>query len=46
MQDRRVQIFDPRVYLDVYYSYLHEPQDECRLSETILVKLHDFLAKG
>ena len=47
MQDHRVQkIFDPVLYLDAHYSHLREPQDECHLFETILVKLHDFLAKG
>lgn len=47
MQDCRVQkIFDPMLYLDAHYGHLREPQDECHLFETILVKLHDFLAKG
>ena len=47
MQDPCVQkIFDPMLYLDAHYSHLREPQDECHLFETILVKLHDFMAKG
>ena len=40
------KIFDPMLYLDVHYNHLREPQDERHLFETILVKLHDFLAEG
>jgi hypothetical protein len=44
MQDLCVQkIFDPMLYLDAHYSHL---RDECHLFETILVKLHEFLAQG
>ena len=44
--DSSSQIFDPRKYLNRYYSYLNKPGEEPELLEFIMIKLHEYLKEG
>ena len=41
------QIFDPRKYLNHFYSYLNKkPGEEPELLEFILIKIHEYMKEG
>ena len=45
--DSSSQIFDPRKYLNHFYSYLNKkPGEEPEVLEFILIKLHEYLKEG
>ena len=46
-EDSSSQIFNPRKYLDHFYSYLNKkPGEEPELLEFILTKLHEYMKEG
>ena len=46
-EDASTQIFDPRKYLDTFYSYLNKkPGEEPEVLEFILIKLHEYMQQG
>ena len=46
-EDSSSQIFDPRKYLDHFYSYLNKkPGEEPEVLEFILTKLHEYMKEG
>ena len=46
-KDSSLQIFDPRKYLNTFYSYLNKkPGEEPEVLEFILTKLHEYMKEG